>query len=108
MTYEIETSRLFNDKNYRFLITEYHSFVAYILTEINNPCNYKIASSGVKFDKDSDLFYIKDEFIDMLKKTFPHFDVIFEKADECESKYKITVSWEKNLSYLTHYFKNIN
>ncbi len=94
---EIDTVRLFNDNSYRKLMIEYHTFVAFILSEINNT-NYNIERSHVKFHKDSILFELKDEMIVMLKQTFPQFDVSLKSFGEYydldEDEYSISVAWK--------------
>lgn len=96
MHFEIEVDRLFNDREYKNLLIEYHNFISFILHDINR---YTIYSSSVKFIEDSVIYKNKDHFMKMLKDTFPRFDVTFEtSSDEADleaGEFSISVSWNK-------------
>jgi ABC-type enterochelin transport system ATPase subunit len=91
----VDVERLFNDNNYKNMLTEYHKFVLFILHDVNR---YTIYSCCVKFNKDNILYQERDEFINMLRNTFPTFDVTFETSldedDLEEDEYSISVSWK--------------
>ena len=93
----IDANRLFTDRNYRSLLYEYHSFVAYISNYLNDYST--IESSSVKFHKTSVLYDLKDEFIQMLKETFPLFNISCEQYGDHteldEDEFSISVSWYK-------------
>lgn len=93
----IDSNRLLTDHRYRTLLYEYHSLIAYIANDLNRFNN--ITSAGVTFHETSDLFELKDEFIQMLKDTFPLFEIIFETNGEHyaldKDEYNISVSWQK-------------
>ena len=92
----IDANRLLNDRKYRTLLYEYHSLVAYIAADLNR--YNTIQSAGVQFHKTSDLYELKEELIEMLKETFPLFDVFLEKQGEYydldEDEFRICVSWK--------------
>lgn len=92
----IDANRLLTDRKYRTLLYEYHSLVAYIAADLNR--YNTIQSAGVQFHKTSDLYEFKEEFIKMLKETFPLFDVFLEKQGEHydldEDEFRICVSWK--------------
>lgn len=71
------------------MLTEYHKFVLF---------RYTIYSCCVQFNKDNILYQEIDEFINMLRNTFPTFDVTFETSldenDLDEDEYSISVSWK--------------
>ncbi len=93
----IDADRLLTDRKYRILLDEYHSLISYIANDLNRH-NNKIQSAGVKFNGTSDLYEVKDEFIEMLKETFPLFDIYMEKYGEHyeldEDEFRICVSWK--------------
>lgn len=93
---QIDIDRLFNNREYKELLIEYHNFVSFILHDINR---YTIYSSSVKFVEDSVIHKNKDQFMKMLKDMFPIFDVTFEtSSDEADleaGEFSITVSWNK-------------
>ena len=95
----IDADRLLNDKKYRILLNEYHSLVAYIAADLNR--YNTIQSAGVHFHKTSHLYELKEELIEMLKETFPLFEIFLEKQcehyDLDEDEFRICVSW-KNYS----------
>lgn len=68
----IDANRLLTDSKYRTL-SEYHILIFYIAS---------IQSAGVQFHKISDLYELKEELIEMLKETFPLFDIFLEKQGE--------------------------
>jgi hypothetical protein len=68
----IDANRLLTDSKYRTL-SEYHILFFYIAS---------IQSAGVQFHKISDLYELKEELIEMLKETFPLFDIFLEKQGE--------------------------
>jgi hypothetical protein len=92
----IDANRFLTDSKYRTLLYEYHSLVAYIATDLNR--YNTIQCAGVQFHKTSDLYELKDEVIEMLKETFPLFDVFLEKQREHydldEHEFRICVSWK--------------
>lgn len=102
MNIEIDPKKLFNDKNYRTLLTEYHSFTAYVISEFNRWDRNQITSSSCKFHKDSDIFKVKDELFQMIKQTFSQFDVVIEKYGDHyeieEDEHCITVSWKNYIN----------
>jgi|694.fasta_scaffold56219_2 hypothetical protein len=69
----IDANRLLTDSKYRTLLSEYHILIFYIAS---------IQSAGVQFHKISDLYELKEELIEMLKETFPLFDIFLEKQGE--------------------------
>jgi hypothetical protein len=92
----IDTNRFLSDRKYRFLLDEYHSFVAFIAADLNR---YEtIKNSGLKFHKTSDLYEVKEELIEMLKETFPLFEIYLEKQGDSydldEDEFSICVCWE--------------
>lgn len=92
----IDADRLLNDRKYRSLLSEYHSLIAYIATDLNR--YNTIQSAGVQFHKTSELYELKEELIEMLKETFPLFDIYMEKYGEHyeldEDEFRICVSWK--------------
>jgi hypothetical protein len=92
----IDANRLLTDIKYRTLLSEYHTLIAYIATDLNR--YNTIQSAGVQFHKSSDLYELKEELIEMLKETFPLFDVFLEKHGEHydldEDEFRICVSWK--------------
>ncbi len=92
----IDADRLLTDSKYRTLLYEYHSLVAYIAADLNR--YNTIQSAGVQFHKTSDLYELKEELIEMLKETFPLFDIFLEKQGEHydldEDEFRICVSWK--------------
>ncbi len=92
----IDANRFLSDRTYRTLLYEYHSLVAYIANELNKYST--IQSAGVQFHKRSDLYELKDELIQMLRDTFPLFEVSLETQDERydldKDEFNICVSWE--------------
>jgi hypothetical protein len=92
----IDANRLLSDRKYRTLLYEYHSLVAYIAEDLNR--YNKIQSAGVKFHKTSDLYDLKEELIQMLKDTFPQFEVFLEKYGERydldKDEFNICVCWK--------------
>lgn len=91
----VDTNRLFTDIDYKNLLIEYHSFINFILYDINR---YTIYSSSVKFNEDSILYKNKDIFMQMVKDTFPTFNVTFETSNDeddlVEGEYSISVDWK--------------
>ena len=103
----IDADRLLNDKKYRTLLNEYHSLVAFIAADLNR--YNTIQSAGVQFHKISDLYELKEELIEMLKETFPLFEVYLEKHGERydldKDEFNICVSWknyrdDKKIEYI--------
>ncbi len=94
----IDTNRLFHDREYKDLLIEYHNFISFILYDINR---YTIYSSSVKFVEDTILYKKKEQFMQMLKDTFPTFDVTFEtpldEADLEENEFSISVKWNNHI-----------
>jgi hypothetical protein len=92
----IDANRLLTDRKYRILLNEYHSLIAYIAAELNRYIT--VQSAGVKFHNTSDLYEVKNELIEMLKETFPLFDIYMEKYGEHyeldEDEFRICVSWK--------------
>ncbi len=84
----IDTNRLLQDRAYRELIKEYYGFVHYVLQQIGS--TYKLESSNVEFNEESIIYEYKDQFISMIKNTFPTFTVEFLNED---STYRIKVMW---------------
>ena len=93
----IDIDRVFKDIEYKELMKEYHEFVLFILNDINR---YTIHSCSVGFDNNSILYRKTDEFMKMLKATFPTFNVTFETSNECsdlnDGEYCISVDWENH------------
>lgn len=91
----INTNRLFNEKEYKELLIEYHNFILFILHDINR---YTIYSSSVKFIEDSVIYKNKEQFMQMLKETFPTFNITFESSldedDLEEGEFSISVNWK--------------
>jgi hypothetical protein len=88
----IDTNRLLQDRAYRELIKEYYGFVHYVLQQLGS--TYKLESSNVEFNKESIIYEYKDQFISMIKNTFPTFTVEFCQAESNEdSTYRIKVMW---------------
>lgn len=102
MINEIDIIKLLNDEKYKILLIEYHSFTSYIISEFNKWSQQQIVSSSIKFHKESKVYEIKDDLFEMLKKTFPNFDISVEKYgdryDLDENEYSIVVSWH-NYNY---------
>ena len=98
----IDSNRLINDRNYRILVRECHSIIAYIATKLN--IYDTISSTSVKFNKTSELYNIKDELVQMLKEMFPLFEVTIEKCsnnyDLDEDEFIIRVAWQNYKSKL--------
>jgi hypothetical protein len=92
----IDANRLLIDRKYRNLLYEYYSLVAYIADDLNR--YNTIQAAGVYFHKTSDLYELKEELIEMLKETFPSFEIILEKQgdhyDLHEDEFRICVSWK--------------
>jgi hypothetical protein len=92
----IDANRLLTDRKYRTLLYEYHSLVAFIAADLNRYDT--IQSGGVQFHKTSDLYEVKEELIEMLKETFPLFEIFLEKQGEHydldEDEFRIGVSWK--------------
>jgi hypothetical protein len=92
----IDANRFLSDRKYRTLLNEYHSLVAFIAADLNR--YNTIQSGGVQFHKTSDLYELKEEFIEMLKDTFPLFEIFLEKQGEHydldEDEFNICVSWK--------------
>jgi len=86
----IDVNLLFKDLKYKEFIKEYHEFVLYILNDINNNT---VRSCGVRFSDNNILYERKDEFINMLKETFPTFEITFQTNDEDKREYSISVDW---------------
>lgn len=84
----IDTNRLLQDRAYRELIKEYYAFVHYVLQQLGS--TYKLESSNVEFNEESIIYEYKDQFISMIKNTFPTFTVEFLNED---STYRIKVMW---------------
>lgn len=97
MINEIDVNRLLTDEKYKILLIEYHSFTSYIISEFDKWNQQQIVSSSIKFHKESKTHDIKDALIEMLKKTFPKFEISIEKYgdryDLDENEYSIIVSW---------------
>jgi len=95
---EIDINRLLLDEKYAVLLTEYHSFTGYIISEFNRRNQTQTLSSSIKFHKESKVNDIKGELIDMLKNTFPKFEVSIERYSDYydldEDEYSIKVSWK--------------
>lgn len=89
----IDVNLLFKDLKYKELIKEYHEFVLYILNDINKHTTH---SCGVRFSDDNILYEKRNEFMKMLKETFPAFDITFETNDQYKGECSISVDW-KNL-----------
>lgn len=93
---DIDANRFLTDSKYRTLLFEYNSLVAYIASELNR--YNTIQSAGVQFHKMSNLYELKDELIQMLKDTFPQFEVFLEKYGERydldKDEFNICVSWK--------------
>jgi hypothetical protein len=93
----IDTNKLLTDRKYRTLLCEYHGLIAYIANKLNSYS--KIQCAGVQFHKSSDLYELKDELIQMLKDTFPHFEIYLETYSEHydldENEFNICVSWKE-------------
>jgi len=93
----INTNRIFNEREYKELLIEYHNFISFILHDINR---YTIYSSSVKFIEDSVIYKNKEQFIIMLKDAFPTFDITFETSldedDLKECEFSITVNWKNH------------
>ena len=92
----IDANRFLSDKKYRSLLSEYHSLVAYIATDLNRYTT--IQTAGVQFHKTSDLYELKEELIQLLKDTFPLFEVSLEQYGEGydldKDEFNICVSWQ--------------
>jgi hypothetical protein len=92
----IDTHRLLSDRKYRILLCEYHSLVAYIADDLNRYPTIQCA--GVQFHKTSELYAMKEDLIDLLRATFPRFEVSLEKHGEQhdlkEDEFNICVSWK--------------
>ncbi len=83
--------RLLQDREYRELMKEYYGFVYYVLQNVGS--TYKLESSNVKFNEESIIYKHKDQFLSMIKNTFPTFKVeLYEEVDE-DFTYGIKVSW---------------
>lgn len=93
----IDANRLLNDRKYRSLLYEYNILVAYIADDLNR--YNTIESVGVKFHSTSQLYDLQEELIQLLKDTFPLFEVSLEKYGENddldEDEFNICVSWHK-------------
>ncbi len=91
----IDTNKLFNDREYKDLLIEYHTFITFILYDINR---YTIYSSSVKFNMNSIIYKNKEEFINMVKYTFPNFNVTIETSADVDDlehdEFSITVDWK--------------
>jgi hypothetical protein len=92
----IDANRFLSDRKYRGLLNEYHSLVAFIAADLNRYDT--IQSGGVQFNNTSDLYEVKEELIEMLKDTFPLFEIFLEKHGEHydldEDEFRIGVSWK--------------
>jgi hypothetical protein len=94
----IDANRLLTDRKYRTLLYEYHSLLAYIADDLN--IYNTIQPAGVQFHKTSYLYELKEDLIEMLKETFPLFDVFQEKEKEREyydlddDEFRICVCWK--------------
>lgn len=86
----IDVKLLFKDIKYREFIKEYHEFVLYILNVINTHTTH---SCGVRFSENDILYEKRNEFISMLKETFPTFEITFQTYDEYKREYSISVDW---------------
>lgn len=93
----IDIVRLFNDREYKDLLIEYHNFLSFILHDINR---YTIHSSSVKFNQNNILYKNKEQFIQMLRDTFPTFEVTLETSldedDLEEGEFSISVNWKNH------------
>ena len=102
MTFTIDIEKIFKDFEYKNLLVEYHDFVSYILKDINS---YSIYSATAKFNEVSIIYKCKDEFIQMLKSTFPQFDVTFETSEQeddlSQDEYSISVDWSRYIKERT-------
>lgn len=91
----IDTNKLFKDIEYKKLLIEYYNFTTFILHDINR---YTIFSSSVKFNIHSIIYKYKEQFMQMLKDTFPTFDITYETSQEVddleENEFSITLSWK--------------
>ena len=94
----IDSNRIFDDKEYKDLFIEYHNFMSFILHDINR---YTIYSCSVKFTEDNVIYKNKEQFMQMLKDTFPTFDVSFETSldedDLEEGEFSISVNWKSHI-----------
>lgn len=92
----MDAKRLFTDPLYKTLMYEYHGFVSYILRDINR---YSIYSSSVRFSKDSVIDNHIDEFMRMMRETFPEFDITIEtietRKELDENEMCVTVDWTR-------------
>lgn len=92
----MDIQRIFEDDEYKKLIEEYHGFVWYIIRDINA---YSIYSSSVQFTKNSVIYKHIDEFMRMLRDTFPVFVVTFETSEQLDELEKdemsVTVDWSE-------------